>query len=83
MVSDFSLFISCGKDVTCFSFLKKMTGKTAWIVAFKNSGRLLHVKCAVVEGEVYQKVTKACVTSVSNNGLHREGVPDAPAILPN
>ena len=52
MVSDFSLFISCGKDVICFSFLEKMTGETAWMVAFKNSGRLLRVKCAVVERKV-------------------------------
>ena len=74
MVSDFSLFFSCGKDVICFSFLEKMTGETAWMVAFKNSGGLLRVKCAVVEREVYQKVTKACVTSVNSNWRNREDV---------
>ena len=74
MVSDFSLFFSCSKDVICFSFLEEMKGETAWMAAFKNSGRLLRVKCAVVEREVYQKVTKACVTSVSSYWRHSEGV---------
>ena len=44
------------------------------MIAFVNSGRLLRVRCVVVLRGVYQKVTKACVTSVSNNGWHREGV---------
>ena len=48
MVNDFSLFISCGKNVICLAFLEKRTGETAWMVAFINSGRLLRERCVVV-----------------------------------
>ena len=36
------------------------------MVTFINSGRLLRVRCVVVERGVYQKVTKVCVTSSSS-----------------
>ena len=74
MVNELSLFISCGKNVICLAFLEKRTGETARMVAFINSGRLLRVRCVVVERGVYQKVTKAWVTFASNNGRHRKGV---------
>ena len=74
MVNKLSLFISCGKNVICSAFLEKRTGETARTVAFINSGRLLPVRCVVVERGVYLKVTKAWVTCVSNNGRHRKGV---------
>ena len=48
MVNDFSLFISCGKNVICLAFLEKRKGETAWMVAFINSGRLLRVRCVVI-----------------------------------
>ena len=77
MVNELSLFISCGKNVICSAFLEKRTlrtGETARTIAFINSGRLLPVRCVVVERGVYLKVTKAWVTCVSNNGRHRKGV---------
>ena len=48
MVNDFSLFISCGKNVIFLTFLEKRTSETAWMVAFINSGRLLRERCVVV-----------------------------------
>ena len=48
MVNDFSLFISCGKNVICLAFLEKRTGETAWMVAFVNSRRLMRVRCVVI-----------------------------------
>ena len=74
MVNDFSLFTSCGENVIFLALLENRTGETSWMVAFINSGRLLHVRCVVLYRGVYQKVTKACVTSVSNNGRHGGGV---------
>ena len=64
------------------AFLGKRTGETAWIVTYVDSGRMLRVRCVVVYRGVYQKVTKACVTSVSNNGLHRETKIEADLRLP-
>ena len=46
--NNFSLFISCGKNVICLAFLEKRTGETAWMVTFVDSGRLLRVRCVVV-----------------------------------
>ena len=48
MVNDFSLFISCGKNVICLAFLEKRTGETAGMVAFVNSRRLMRVRCVVI-----------------------------------
>ena len=48
MVNDFSLFISCDKDVIFLAFLEKRTGETAWMVTFVNSSKLLRVRCVVV-----------------------------------
>ena len=48
MVDDFSLFISCGKNVICLVFLEKRIGETVSMVAFVNSGRLLRVRCVVI-----------------------------------
>ena len=47
-VNNFSLFISCGKNVICLAFLEKRMGETAWMVTFVDSGRLLRVRCVVV-----------------------------------
>ena len=74
MVNEFSLLFSCGKNVIFLAFLEKRTGETARTVAFIKSGRLMPVRCVVVERGVYQKVTKAWVTCVSNNGRHRKDV---------
>ena len=48
MVNDFSLFISCGKNVIFLAFLEKRTGETALMAAFVNSDRLVRVRCVVV-----------------------------------
>ena len=40
-VGDFSSFFGCKKSIVCLTLSKKRTGKTAWVVAFFNSCRLL------------------------------------------
>ena len=40
-VGDFSSFVGCKKSIVCLTLSKKRTGKTAWVVAFFNSCRLL------------------------------------------
>ena len=60
MVNDFSLLISCGKNLLiCLAFLEKRTGETAWMVGFVNS---YSMKCT--KGKVSLQLVEDDITLI-------------------